>query len=369
MVSINYAIKEISCKVVFYGPGLSGKTTNLQYVHRKVPPNTKGELISLATDADRTLYFDFLPVNLGAIHGFTTKFQLYTVPGQVYYNATRKLVLRGVDGLVFVADSQKAKMSENIESLENLKENLTEYGYKLEEIPTVFQYNKRDLSNVSSIEELQQALNPNGVIYFEAVATQGKGVFDTLKCISRLVLEKAKGKSEVPSKERAMADSFQEEIKSEIKHMPEPELAPEAHPAVVPPPRIEREYSPVMAQHQEKAEDEIGTIGDKSQKINLDMVIGDREKEKTSDGLVDPNRLSLDEEIIRIKKKDLSSAEEREEKVEEKLIQQVKTELSNKPIMQDSIKMKGKYLQEEPEIIKDKEGFFLWRWLWRLINK
>jgi len=135
MVSINYATREVSCKIVYYGPGLSGKTTNLQYVHMKVPSNTKGKLISLATDADRTLYFDFLPINIGTINGFASKFQLYTVPGQVYYNATRKLVLRGVDGLVFVADSQPDKMDENIESLSNLKENLAEYGYKIDEIP------------------------------------------------------------------------------------------------------------------------------------------------------------------------------------------------------------------------------------------
>ncbi|HEU4436219.1 MAG TPA: Rab family GTPase, partial [candidate division Zixibacteria bacterium] len=135
MVSINYAFKEISCKIVYYGPGLSGKTTNLQYVHKKVPQPTKGELISLATDADRTLYFDFLPINIGSIAGFTTKFQLYTVPGQVYYNATRKLVLRGVDGLVFVADSQESKMEENAESLKNLLDNLQEYGYSLNEVP------------------------------------------------------------------------------------------------------------------------------------------------------------------------------------------------------------------------------------------
>ncbi len=192
MASINYASKEISCKIVFYGPGLSGKTTNLQYVHQKIPEQSRGELISLATDQDRTLYFDFLPLNIGKIHGFSTKFQLYTVPGQVYYNATRKLVLRGVDGLVFVADSQKSKMDENIESLQNLKDNLREYEYNMERIPLVFQYNKRDLPALSSVGELQEALNPKGQPHFESVATKGMGVFDTLKCISKLVLDQAK---------------------------------------------------------------------------------------------------------------------------------------------------------------------------------
>jgi signal recognition particle receptor subunit beta len=197
MVAINYAFREISCKIVYYGPGLSGKTTNLQYVHHKVPGKTKGELISLATDADRTLYFDFLPINLGAIQGFATKFQLYTVPGQVYYNATRKLVLRGVDGLVFVADSQRAKMDENLESLKNLYDNLEEYGYDPQELPLVIQYNKRDLPDVMTVGELQAALNPHGLPYFEAVAVDGTGVFDTLKLIIKLVLDKARKGSEL----------------------------------------------------------------------------------------------------------------------------------------------------------------------------
>ncbi len=192
MVSINYATREVSCKIVYYGPGLSGKTTNLQYVHLKVPSNTKGKLISLATDADRTLYFDFLPINIGSINGFAAKFQLYTVPGQVYYNATRKLVLRGVDGLVFVADSQPDKMDENIESLNNLKENLAEYGYSLDEVPIAIQYNKQDLPNVMTSEQMHPVLNPHGWPEFEASATEGFGVFDTLKCILKLVLDKAK---------------------------------------------------------------------------------------------------------------------------------------------------------------------------------
>ena len=192
MVSINYSAREVCCKIVYYGPGLSGKTTNLQYVHAKVPQNSRGKLISLATEADRTLYFDFLPINIGTINGFQAKFQLYTVPGQVYYNATRKLVLRGVDGLVFVADSQPDKMDENIESLTNLEENLVEYGYNAADLPMVIQYNKRDLPGVMSVEHLNARLNPRKIPYFEASATVGNGVFDTLKLIIRLVLEKAK---------------------------------------------------------------------------------------------------------------------------------------------------------------------------------
>lgn len=197
MVSINYAFREVSCKIVYYGPGLSGKTTNLQYIHKKVPTQVRGELISLATDTDRTLFFDFLPLNLGAIQGFTTKFQLYTVPGQVFYNATRKLVLRGVDGIVFVADSQLSKMEENKESLNNLLENLKEYGYQIEEIPLAIQYNKRDLPEAATVEQLQDALNHWGATYYEVVAVKGIGVFDTLKGICKLVIENLKAKTQI----------------------------------------------------------------------------------------------------------------------------------------------------------------------------
>ncbi len=203
MVSINYATREVTCKIVYYGPGLSGKTTNLIYIHKKVPANTKGKMISLATEADRTLYFDFLPINIGTISGFAAKFQLYTVPGQVYYNATRKLVLRGVDGLVFVADSQADKMDENIESLTNMRENIEEYGYNLDEIPVVIQYNKRDLPNVLSVPELDAKLNTKGWASFGAEAVNGAGVFDSLKMIIKLVLEKAKqGQKSKPKAEK-----------------------------------------------------------------------------------------------------------------------------------------------------------------------
>jgi signal recognition particle receptor subunit beta len=197
MVTINYAFREISCKIVYYGPGLSGKTTNLQYVHDRVPSKSRGDLISLATETDRTLYFDFLPIHVGDIAGFATKFQLYTVPGQVFYNATRKLVLRGVDGIVFVADSQSAKMDENIESLSNMYENLRENGIDTDDIPIVIQYNKRDLPDIASIEELEKTLNPEGRVWIEASAVNGTGVFDTLKRITKLVLEQTKKRTSV----------------------------------------------------------------------------------------------------------------------------------------------------------------------------
>ncbi len=194
MASINYATREISCKIVYYGPGLSGKTTNLQIIHRKVPNKEKSEMVSLATETDRTLFFDFLPLDLGSIKGFSTKFQLYTVPGQVYYNATRKLVLRGVDGVVFVADSQADKLQENLESFANLEENLREYGHSLDTIPMVLQFNKRDLPNVMSVEELSSFLNKYQSPYFEAVASTGVGVFTTLKAIGKSVIDRFNAK-------------------------------------------------------------------------------------------------------------------------------------------------------------------------------
>ena len=188
MALINQATHEISCKLVFYGPGLGGKTTNLRYIYEKVAPGSKGQLISLATELDRTLFFDFMPLDLGSIHGYKTKFHLYTVPGQVFYNASRKLVLRGVDGIVFVADSQTERFGDTLESFKNLGENLAEMKLTLESLPLVLQYNKRDLPNTVTLDELNTKLNPHGYPYFEAVANQGIGVLDTLKALSKLVL-------------------------------------------------------------------------------------------------------------------------------------------------------------------------------------
>ena len=189
MVQINFALKEVNCKVVFYGPGMSGKTTNLEIVHQKAPEENKGELTSISTDGDRTLFFDVMPLDLGNGAGMRTKFQLYTVPGQVYYNSTRKLVLQGVDGIIFVADSDPEKMDENVESYSNLIENLAEYGKDIRELPHVIQYNKRDLPNAMPCAEIDKILNKFGVPTFEAVAYTGEGVFPTLKTLAAMVLE------------------------------------------------------------------------------------------------------------------------------------------------------------------------------------
>jgi hypothetical protein len=218
---INYASREINCKIVYYGPGLGGKTTNLEHVYGKVAPDTRGKMVSLATETERTLFFDFLPVDLGTIRGFKTRFHLYTVPGQVYYNASRKLILKGVDGVVFVADSQIERMEANIEAMQNLYDNMAQYGYDLTKTPFIVQYNKRDLPNAAPIKDLQAALNPGWPVedparqkdtpdpfnpgnkliqnaggqwierapYLEAVAVSGDGVFETLKAVAKLVLK------------------------------------------------------------------------------------------------------------------------------------------------------------------------------------
>jgi hypothetical protein len=188
MSFINYASREINCKIVYYGPGLCGKTTNLQFIYQNTEPDAKGKMISLATETERTLFFDFLPLSLGEIRGFKTRFHLYTVPGQVFYDASRKLILKGVDGVVFVADSQDERIDANIESLENLRINLKEQGYDLDKLPYVVQYNKRDLPGCMSVEELRSKLNPTNVPEFEASATNGEGVFETLKAVAKLIL-------------------------------------------------------------------------------------------------------------------------------------------------------------------------------------
>lgn len=195
MPFINLPLREITCKIVYYGPGLCGKTTNLQYIYAKTNPEARGNMISLATETDRTLFFDFLPLGLGEIRGFKTRFHLYSVPGQVFYDASRKLILRGVDGVVFVADSLRDRMDANLESMENLRINLAEQGYDLDTIPFVIQYNKRDLPNAVPMEELSAQLNPRRVPEYEAVAVNGDGVFETLKAIAKLVLTKIKSGS------------------------------------------------------------------------------------------------------------------------------------------------------------------------------
>src|SRR5499427_2537363 len=220
MVFFNYATMQMAAKVVYYGPGLCGKTTNLHHIYGRTAPGSRGEMVSLETETDRTLFFDLLPLDVGVIGGFKTRIQLYTVPGQVFYNTTRKLVLKGVDGIVFVADSQRAMKDANVESLANLKTNLGEIGIKLDEIPLVLQFNKRDLANILSVDEMEESLNAQRLHEsYEACAVLGQGVFETLKAISRLTLR-----------------SLKKRMLGEEKPAPAASAAPAAAPPPPPPP-------------------------------------------------------------------------------------------------------------------------------------
>jgi len=363
MVSINYAFREICCKIVYYGPGLSGKTTNLIYIHKKAPPKTKGELISLATDADRTLYFDFLPLDIGPVQGFSTKFQLYTVPGQVYYNATRKLVLRGVDGLVFVADSQVAKLEENIESMNNLVENLEEYGYVLEELPMIMQYNKRDLDEVSTIEELEKALNPRGLPYYEAVASTGEGVFDTLKGISNLVLEKARGKPET-------------EEKPELVSVKKEQVTVVAQPKLFVPSPVERErieIEPVSRIIPDRGVLEKRPVEkyEPVEKVEEEEPIKKMEKEEEVERIEKVEEVGEKEEKtlipgqFEIEKEALETEKILEKEVPEQPAEVAKTE-KVKPLLQEKIITSPMLKQKRTKSIW---GKFWWRWIRKIVDR
>ena len=236
MALINYAKREINAKIVYYGPGLCGKTTNIKYVHEKLRPDTRGKLLSLATETDRTLFFDFLPVDLGEIKGYQTRFHLYTVPGQVFYNSTRKMVLKGADGIVFVADSQREMLQANQESLANLRENLAEQGKNIDEIPMVMQYNKRDLANAMPIAELDRALNPRNLPTFSACAHDGTGVLPTLSSIGKMILHKMREAFTSPpdnQAEKEMGATYRATRKGEDR-LAVPEVPP--RPVQPPPP-------------------------------------------------------------------------------------------------------------------------------------
>ena len=258
MVFFNYATMQMAAKVVYYGPGLCGKTTNLHHIYGRTAPGSRGEMVSLETETDRTLFFDLLPLDVGVIGGFKTRIQLYTVPGQVFYNTTRKLVLKGVDGIVFVADSQRAMKDANVESLANLKTNLAEIGIKLDEIPLVLQFNKRDLANILSVEELNESLNPQkSNESYEACAVLGQGVFETLKAVSRLTLRSLK--------KRMLGEEKPAASKPAAAPTPAPTQKVEAPaPVPAPPPPPRRAPPPPVPEVEEKLDFEPGTFSDKS---------------------------------------------------------------------------------------------------------
>ncbi len=233
MVQINFARREVNCKIVFYGPGLSGKTTNLEIIHKKVPDTARGNLTSIATEQDRTLFFDFMPLDLGQVAGMKTKLFLYTVPGQVYYDSTRKLVLQGADGVAFIADSDPNRMNDNLESFKNLERNLKDYGVDIRKLPVVIQYNKRDLPGALSVAELNAKMNAIGAPTFEAVAVKGEGVMQTLKGISKLVVDRL-NEEYAPVKSAASAPAAVA-------------AAPAARPASPPPPRPPSGVTPAPA--------------------------------------------------------------------------------------------------------------------------
>ncbi len=281
MALVNHTTREINAKIVYYGPGLCGKTTNIHLIYHRISPNQRGKLISLATETDRTLFFDFLPVELGTIKNYKVRFHLYTVPGQVFYNATRKLVLKGADGVIFVADSQRAMLEPNIESLTNLRDNFADQGVNIIEFPMVIQYNKRDLPDILTVEELNASINPRRVPYYEAVATTGEGVLKTFTAISKLVLEDMQkyperhnfslneigGKGERCSEP---SEDMMKEIPSSEPSMPGVPMA-EAKPEMA---ALEKAVNGGMKVNLGKA-----TVEDRGIILPFDIVSGDREEQ------------------------------------------------------------------------------------------
>jgi signal recognition particle receptor subunit beta len=277
MAVINYSKKEISAKIVYYGPSLCGKTTNIQSIYASITPDQKGKLVSLATEADRTLFFDFLPIEIANIRGFKTRLHFYTVPGQVYYNSTRRAVLTGVDGLVFVADSQRDKMEENIESLANLEENLNYYGKSMKTLPLVIQYNKRDLPDVTPVSEMEQILNQDGYPSFEAVAPTGEGVLQTLTKITKMVLKhiemgtsgKPQSRQEAPRKRFTLEQTSHaaEEPATPRASLKESLQAPQPTPAAPPDRPAPREAAPSSGHGADFSGGRIQIVGTESAKI------------------------------------------------------------------------------------------------------
>lgn len=329
MVFLNLATKQMTVKIVYYGPGLCGKTTNLQYIYQKTSPETRGEMVSLETEADRTLFFDLLPLEVGTIGEYKTKIQLYTVPGQVFYNTTRKLVLKGVDGIVFVADSQKAMADANVESFNNLRENLKELGLRLEDIPLVFQYNKRDLPNLMSPEELNQLINKNSYPYIEAIATQGKGVFETLKEISKNTLKHLRKKlTEEQAAQRKPVTESKFTVREEKKPQPQetrmiPPVAQTKPVAPVktppPPPKVVKEEK-----EEKEVKVEFGTVSKPSQQSTLEVrhvrvkstidVLGELEKLRRKSTVEAPTEKPKKKESLKeLDELLLSSADQRKE--------------------------------------------------------
>ncbi len=297
MVFFNYATKQLAAKIVYYGPGLSGKTTNLQIIYRKTHPKSRGELISLETGADRTLFFDLLPLEVGRIKGFRVRFQLYTVPGQVHYNETRKLVLKGVDGIIFVADSQEAVLNSNLESMENLRENLSFYNLKLEDLPLVIQYNKRDLANILPVPELESHLNDLGAPHFEAIAVRGVGVFETLKGISKLTLAR------IAKKLEEQEEGKKKYVTVEAEPRKGEEDEEEESTVIIPPERVqqmEKETEEKTKQNKSEQEEEIEVLEEETPFENLEKTPPELDEEPETTATEEQN---MEEEEVPVEEK------------------------------------------------------------------
>ncbi len=308
MAVVNYKNKEITAKIVYYGPGQSGKTTNLQVIYSKIKPENRGKLTTLATQTDRTLFFDFLPVDFGEIRGYKVKFQIYTVPGQVFYNSTRKLLLKNVDGVVFVADSSEKMLDENKESLQNLEDNLKFYGVRITDIPLVIQYNKRDLPDALPIEVLERELNPRKVPYFKAIANKGVGVLETLAAIIKMVLHKLKTAPEIVANETPLEDEGVSNIEPPPRSEPsEREIEPEEAAE-----KLKQSFNLTedgkLEVKEEELEEDIDTTLDEFDE-ELEIELEDEEEEVTQEEIMDIEDLDDVEDVEDVEDIDKTLAE------------------------------------------------------------
>ncbi len=339
MVSFNYQAKEVAIKIVYYGPGLCGKTTTLQYIYNTLPQDNKGKMISLATETDRTLFFDFLPIQLGKLKGLETKIQLYTVPGQVFYNQTRKLVLKGVDGIVFVADSQQGMLEANKESLQNLMSNLESLGMNLKDIPHVFQYNKRDLPNLIDVETLNKELNIYNVPYFETSAITGEGVIETLREIVRLTLKNITEKYNVEI-EYMVEDAESEVVKEENKSD-----------AILPKDEAKTEPEEISAEDLEEMDTDVDFSVDFD-----DRIIGEDNEGESFEEIEEIDEVLEDESVEEIEEVETEQLEQME-------ADEFKTQKIDSEIMEDQIETQDLDLNEieieAPRVVKADNGYFV----------
>lgn len=321
---INHSSKEVTAKIVYYGTGLSGKTTNLQYIFSVTNPQSRGELVSVETDIERTLFFDLLPINVGLIKGYFTKFQLYTVPGQIFYNSTRKMVLKGADGVVFVADSQAAMEEANQESLENLKKNLEEDNNELANIPLVFQYNKRDLKNAAPTDRMNEVLNPDNHPYFEAISTKGEGVVETLREISQLTLERIKTEIDLLDSKSGIKPVISFDINTEKDLLPKEEI----------PVKL------IKSDEEEKKQDVMEDVN--LGEIDEEIIVLDEELAPEPESEPEPEPFVVEEVEVEVEKEQVKVRDENNKTGDFKLLNTLQSDSSRLTII-NKIKSSGNY--------------------------